>query len=103
MNNFSVTISLLTIVALNGCSSGGGGQQSSAGGTIPPITTNQDSSLPPWSSFSAQAQDPEDFDVLVSEFETDEYRGMNGLDMINASWLCSVSLLASLRYLPRLF
>ena len=86
MKNFSVTISLLTTVALAGCSSGGGGQQDSSGGTtIPPITTNQDNSAPPWSSFSAQAQDPDDFATLVSEFETDEYRGMNGLEMINAS------------------
>lgn len=85
MNNIFVTFSLLTIVALTGCSSGGGQQSSGGGTTIPPITTNQDNSIPPWSSFFAQAQDPEDFDALVSEFETDEYRGMNGLEMVNAS------------------
>ena len=86
MSNFSVTISLLTMLALAGCSSGGGGQQSNSGRTtIPPIISNQDNSAPPWNSFSAQAQDPDDFATLVSEFETDEYRGMNGLDMINAS------------------
>lgn len=86
MKNFSVTISLLTMLTLAGCSSGGGGQQSSSGGTtIPPITTNQDNSAPPWSSFSAQAQDPDDFTTLVNDFETEEYRGMNGLEMINAS------------------
>ena len=72
MNNIFVTFSLLTIVALTGCSSGGGQQSSGGGTTIPPITTNQDNSIPPWSSFFAQAQDPEDFDALVSEFETDE-------------------------------
>ena len=86
MNNFSVTISLITIIALCGCSSGGGGSKSSdSGTTIPPVISNQDSSIPPWSSFSAQAQDPDDLAALASEFETDEYAGMGALGMINAS------------------
>ena len=74
MNNIFVTFSLLTIVALTGCSSGGGGQQSSGGGTTSPYYHQPGQQHPPWSSFFAQAQDPEDFDALVSEFETDEYR-----------------------------
>ena len=86
MNNLSVTISLLTIIALSACSGGGGGQKSSdSGTTIPPVVTNQDNSTPPWSSFSAQAQDPSDLAALASDFETEEYDGMGGLDMINAS------------------
>ena len=86
MNNLSITISLITIIALSGCSSGGGGQQSSdSGTTIPPVISNQDNSAPPWSSFSAQAQDPDDLAALASEFETEEYAGMGALDMINAS------------------
>ena len=86
MNNLSVTTSLLTIIALSACSGGGGGQKSSdSGTTIPPVVTNQDNSTPPWSSFSAQAQDPSDLAALASDFETEEYDGMGGLDMINAS------------------
>jgi subtilisin family serine protease len=86
VNNLSITISLITIIALSGCSSGGGGQQSSdSGTTIPPVISNQDNSIPPWSSFSAQAQDPDDLATLASEFETEEYAGMGALDMINAS------------------
>ena len=86
MNNLSITISLIAIIALSGCSSGGGGQKSSdSGTTIPPVVTNQDNSIPPWSSFSAQAQDPDDLAALASEFETEEYAGMGALDMINAS------------------
>jgi len=86
VNNLSVTISLLTIIALSACSGGGGGQKSSdSGTTIPPVVTNQDNSTPPWSSFSAQAQDPSDLAALASDFETEEYDGMGGLDMINAS------------------
>ncbi|MCS5558023.1 MAG: S8 family serine peptidase, partial [Oceanospirillaceae bacterium] len=86
MNNLSVAISLLTIIALFGCSSGGGGQQSSnSGTTIPPVISNQDNSVPPWSSFSAQSQDPDNLAALASDFETEEYAGMGALDMINAS------------------
>lgn len=86
MNNLSITISLITIIALSGCSSGGGGQKSTdSGTTIPPVVTNQDNSTLPWSSFSAQAQDPDDLAALASEFETEEYAGMGALDMINAS------------------
>ena len=86
MKNLSVTISLLSIIALSACSGGGGGQKSSdTGTTIPPVVTNQDNSTPPWSSFSAQAQDPSDLAALASDFETEEYNGMGGLDMINAS------------------
>ena len=86
MNNLFVTISLLTIIALSACSGGGGGQKSSdSGTTIPPVVTNQDNSTPPWSSFSAQAQDPSDLAALASDFETEEYDGMGALDMINAS------------------
>ena len=86
MNNLSVTISLLTIIALSACSGGGGGQKSSdSGTTIPPVVSNQDNTTPPWSSFSAQAQDPSDLAALASDFETEEYDGMGGLDMINAS------------------
>lgn len=86
MKNLSITLSLVTIIALCGCSSGGGGQNSSGSGTtIPPVITNQDNSIPPWSSFSAQAQDPDDLAALASEFETEEYAGMGALEMINAS------------------
>lgn len=87
MNNLSITISLITIFALFGCSSGGGGQKNSGSGgtTIPPVVANQDNSTPPWSSFSAQAQDPDDLAALAGEFETEEYAGMGALDMINAS------------------
>lgn len=86
MKNLSTTISLITIIALCGCSSGGGGQKSSGGGTtIPPVVANQDNSIPPWSSFSAQAEDPDNLAALASEFETEEYAGMGALEMINAS------------------
>jgi subtilisin family serine protease len=86
VNNVSIIISLITIIALSGCSSGGGGQQSSdSGTTIPPAISNQDNNSPPWSSFSAQAQDPDDLAALASDFETEEYAGMGALDMINAS------------------
>ena len=86
MNQLSATLSLFVIIVLSGCSGGGGGQKSSnSGSTIPPVSTNQDNSTPPWSSFSAQSEDPDNLAVLASDFETEEYTGMGALDMINAS------------------
>ena len=86
VNNSVITISLLAIIGLSACSGGGGGQKSTdSGATIPPAISNQDDNSLPWSSFSAQAQDPENLAALASDFETDEYAGMGALDMINAS------------------
>ncbi len=82
----NISIGLLMILLLSGCSGGGGGQRDSGNGTtIPPVFSNQDNSIPPWGSFTAQAEDPDNLAALAREFETEEYAGMGALALINAS------------------
>lgn len=81
----NLSISLITIIVLSGCSSGGGQKNPGNGIAIPPALSNQYYSTPPWNSFSAQTEDPDNLAALAREFETEEYAGMGALDIINAS------------------
>lgn len=75
---------LVAISALSACG-GGGSSPSPNTATVPPPVTTAVESGPPYASFAAQDEDPDDFASLVARAETEEYEGMGGLAIINAS------------------
>ena len=90
----ALTIVLVTAFFLSACGGGGGSSPSANTPTVsPPSTsipttppiTNQVEPGPPYPSFAAQDDDPDDFSSLVASAETEEYNGMGGLALINAS------------------
>ena len=85
----SISIALLTAIALtaSACGGGGGGTVQSTGtATVPaPAGNSSPISSPPYSSFSAQGDDADNFAATAAGFETAEYEGMGGLAAINAS------------------
>ena len=85
----SISIAMLTVLALSAsaCGGGGGGTVQSTGtATVPaPAANNASLSGPPYSSFSAQDEDADNFAATAAGFETAEYEGMGGLAAINAS------------------
>ena len=84
----AVTIILSTVFALSACGGGGGSSPSANTPTVappsPPAPTVVEPG-PPYANFAAQDQDPDDFASLVASAETEEYAGMGGLVLINAS------------------
>ncbi|MGB0668590.1 MAG: S8 family peptidase [Porticoccaceae bacterium] len=85
-----VIVVITCLVLLHACGGGGGGTlPSTQRPVVDPIEDHIETNAaivgPPYGSFSAQPDDPEDFDSLVSSFETAEYAGMQGLSLIKAS------------------
>lgn len=78
---------IATALILSACGGGGGGTLSSPGTAtvLPPTPNTEPFSGPPYSDFSAQDEDGDDFDSLVASFETTEYNSLGALDLINAS------------------
>ena len=86
---------LLAVFSLSACGGGGGSSPSANTPTVsPPASTstpttplinNQVEPDPPYGSFAAQDEDPDNFSSLVASAETEEYNGMGGLALINAS------------------
>ncbi|HAU03045.1 MAG TPA: hypothetical protein DCS26_08720, partial [Porticoccaceae bacterium] len=86
MKKLSVAFGMLVALSLASCGGSGGGTQPASNGVItPPVTSTENTSRPPWNSFAAQPQDPENIADRAAVFETDEYKGMGALTMINAS------------------
>lgn len=85
----SISIAVLMAIALtaSACGGGGGGTVQSTGtATVSaPATNSSTISGPPYSSFSDQDDDADNFAATAAGFETSEYEGMGGLAAINAS------------------
>ena len=84
----SVAIILISLFALSACGGGGGSSPSANRPTVAPPSTPPAAPVesgPPYANFTAQDQDPDDFASLVASAETEEYAGMGGLTLINAS------------------
>lgn len=84
----AVTIILSTVFALSACGGGGGSSPSANTPTVAPPSPPAPAVVepgPPYANFAAQDQDPDNFANLVASAETEEYAGMGGLALINAS------------------